>query len=81
MAKVKSKANNKYSPRYMTDLAMECDMDVTTFQSWLSETDWINLVVLGWRPQKRLLIPSVVKYIRNSLLKELAEGEDEADNA
>ena len=54
----------------MTDLAKRANTSVNTFQNWFTVEDWVTLIQLGWRPNKRLLTPPVVKYIIDKYLPE-----------
>ncbi|GAB3761477.1 hypothetical protein GCM10028817_38900 [Spirosoma pomorum] len=58
----------KYKSCYMTDLATKAGVDVSTFQDWITGDDWKALIDLGWRPNKRILSPSVVKYIMDKIV-------------
>jgi hypothetical protein len=52
----------------MTDLAKRAGVPVSAFQDWFEEADWIALINLGWRPDRRVLTPVLVKYICDKFL-------------
>jgi hypothetical protein len=58
----------KYRSCYLTDLAKRAGVETSTLQDWFTQDDWIELIKLGWRPQRRKLTVPVVKYIMDKYL-------------
>ncbi len=63
--------DKKFQSCTITDLAKLCGVEAVTFRSWLSDSDQIQMIRLGWKPilgQKKLP-PSVVKYLRDKFIE------------
>ncbi len=60
----------KYESCTITDLAKLCGVEAVTFRSWLSDSDQIQMVQLGWKPilGQRKLPPTVVRYLRDKFV-------------
>ncbi len=65
----------KYESCTITDLAKLCGVEAVTFRSWLSDSDQIQMVQLGWKPilGQRKLPPTVVRYLREKFI----DGDEE----
>ena len=55
----------------LTDLAEMCDVDVKTFQSWITLEMKHEMLDLGWTTFTRKLPPTIVGYLRDKLVKRL----------